>query len=215
MTLIRSPHFAGGPAVLLGGWVAPVTRFDTVRPRKNTMPRCKRIHRLTRLFRRAERYLRCGNRRRLFYLLHRSPELLSHFEGYGSLLHLAGWWRHYDVVQWMLEEGANPDVAACFNTLLSHAAAENDVHLARMLLDHGADIEKANDRFETPLGFACSYNAIDVVKLLCERGADVNRTEGWGHSYLYWVQCGQKTEIEAILVSYGARLIEEEPKLSR
>ena len=82
-----------------------------------------------------------------------------------------------------------------------------------MLLDHGADLEKANDQLETPLGFACAYDAIDVVKLLCERGADVNGTEGWGHSYLYGVQCAHQAEIETILVSYGARLIHEEPKL--
>ena len=127
----------------------------------------------------------------------------------------ACWRNEYDITEWMLKHGANPDFAGDDgeNTPLIHAAVKNDLQLARLLLDFGADIEKANDTFETPLGFACAYDAIDVVRLLCERGANVNGTEGWGHSYLYGVQCAKQTEIENILVSYGAKVIHEEPKL--
>lgn len=159
--------------------------------------------------------MKCRNRRRLLDLLTRSPELLDHIEGDESLICLAGWWKHYDVVEWMLDHGAEPDLAEDgSNTLLIHAAAENDVRLARLLLDHGANIEKANRECETPLGFACAYDAIDVVKLLCERGADVNGTEGWGHSYLSGVECAKQTDIETILLSYGARIVHEEPKVT-
>ena len=124
----------------------------------------------------------------------------------------------HDIAEWMLRNGAKPDLD---NTPLIHAAAENDVKMAKLLLDYGADIEKANGRFETPLGFACSYDAVDTVRLLCERGAFVNGTEGWGNSYLYWVRCKtqsptpspQQVEIEQILLSFGAEVIEEEAKL--
>jgi len=83
----------------------------------------------------------------------------------------------------------------------------------RLLLDHGADIEKANGHYETPLGFACAYDSVDAVRLLCERGANVNGTEGRGHSYLFGVQCAKQAEIESILLAHGARVIHEEPKL--
>ena len=169
------------------------------------MPRRGHPGRQIQLFRRACRYLKCRNRRRLFYLLTRSPALLHFIDSSQSLMLLAGWWRRYDVVEWMLANGADPDfVEDGENTLLIHAAAENDVRLAQLLIDRGADIEKANREGETPLGFACAYYAVDTVRLLCERGAVVNRTEGSGHSYLYGVQCARQHEIEAILTFYGA-----------
>ena len=178
------------------------------------MARRRRPSRLSRLYAKANRYLKCRNRRRLFDLLLRTPELLGHIEQDTSMLALAGWWEHYDVVDWLLKQGAEPDlVEEGGNTLLIHAAVENDVRLARMLLDHGANVEKANRHFETPLGFACAYDAVDVVRLLCEHGADVNGTEGSGYSYLCAVQGGKQPEIESILLSYGARVIHEEPKL--
>ena len=156
----------------------------------------------------------CGNHRRLFALLTSSPELLDHIEGDESLLSLAEYWRHYDVIEWMLEHGADPDlVEEGGNTLLIGAAIDNDVQRAQILLDHGASLEKANSDYETPLGYACAYDAVDVVKLLCERGADVNGTEGRGYSYLHGVRCAKQLEIESILISHGARVIEEEPKL--
>ena len=159
--------------------------------------------------------MKCRNRRRLFDLLTRSPELLDHVERGVSLISLAGWSQDYEIVEWMLQHDANPDLAEeGGNTLLIHAAVENDVRLARLLLDSGAEIEKANGHYETPLGFACAYDAVDVARLLCERGADVNGTEGWGHSYLFGVQCEKQPAIESILLSHGARVIHQEPKLA-
>ena len=175
-----------------------------------------RLKRETRLIRRAYRYIRCRNRRRLFDLLTRNPELLHLFEEEATLLYRACRWQEYDheIAEWMLLHGADPDlVEAGEDTLLIDAAAHNDVWFARLLLDSGADIEKPNSQHETPLGYACAWNAVDVVRLLCERGADVNGTEGWGHSYLYGVQCAKQAEIESILISHGAKVIHEEPKL--
>lgn len=118
------------------------------------------------------------------------------------------------MVEKMLQMGADPDlVEDGGNTALIHTACVNDVRMAELLLDYGADIEKCNSNFETPLGFACAYDAVAVVRLLCERGADVNGTEGWGHSYLYGVQCAMQVEIEQILISYGAQVIHAKPKL--
>ncbi|MDB5389422.1 MAG: hypothetical protein JWM11_5068 [Planctomycetaceae bacterium] len=181
------------------------------------------VHRQTRLFRKAERYIRCRNRRRLFDLISRHPELLRLVVNESSLLALVVWWNQYEMAEGILRRGANPDLAEeGGNTLLIHTAAENDVRMARLLLDYGADLERPNRNFETPLGYACAYNSVDVVRLLCERGANVNGTEGWGKSYLYGVQCETQhpeakpkpLEIERILISYGAKVILETPKLT-
>ena len=126
------------------------------------------------------------------------------------------------MVEHLLRLGADPDlVEEGSNTPLISAACHNDVCFARLLLDFGADIEKPNDTLETPLGFACAWDAVDAVRLLCERGADVNGMEGWGHSYLWAVQCqverdgpnSKSAEIERILLSFGAIVIHEEPRL--
>jgi hypothetical protein len=180
------------------------------------------LSRLGRSFYKAIRYVRCGNQRRFLDLLTRRPELLQHLEESFTLLTWLVWRRQYGLVQHILRMKADPDlVEAGSNTPLIHAAVENDVRMAGLLLDFGADIEKANDRLETPLGFACSYDAVEAVKLLCERGADVNGTEGWGWSYLYSVQSKtqgdapdpRQIEIERLLIAHGAQLIETVPKL--
>lgn len=176
----------------------------------------------TRLFQRAERYIRCGNRRRFVDLLKRNPQLLTQIEESYSLLRWLVWRSDYEMVTAMLQLGADPDLGEPGdNTALIHAASDNDFRMVNLLLDFGADIEKANDRFETPLGFACSYDAVDAVRVLCERGADVNGTEDWGHSYLAWVRASigdenpnrKRVQIEEILSSYGAQEIHTEPKL--
>ena len=169
------------------------------------------LSRSVRLHCKAKRYIRCNNRRRFRDLLTRHPELLGRIEDQLLLLQLVVWWQKYDLAEDMLRLGADPNLA----DVLISAAAENDLRMARLLLDFGADIEQANSNFETPLGYACSYDAVEVVQLLCERGADVNWTEGWGRSYLYGVQCAKQAKIEQILLAHGARVIEEEPRLKR
>ncbi len=166
--------------------------------------------------------MRCNNRKQLYYHLTRYPEMLNWLDDGISLLLYTTWWQHYEMARWMLQHGADPDLPDCDSPLI-HAAADNDVRFATLLLDFGAAIDRPNCRFETPLGYACSYDAVDVVRLLCERGAFVNGTEGWGRSYLRcvtWALGGtpvnrKKVEIEQILLSHGAIIIEEDPQLKK
>ena len=58
-------------------------------------------------------------------------------------------------------------------TLLHHMAAEDELGKARLLLDHGADIDAIDEEYcSTPLGVAARFGRQDAVKLLLERGAD-------------------------------------------
>lgn len=83
------------------------------------------------------------------------------------------------------------------------------------------DDEKSAQIGSSPVA-AFSKGEVDTVRLLCERGADVNGTEGWGNSYLWSVQCAierdgpesKQAEIGRILLSFGAKVIQEEPKLT-
>ena len=63
---------------------------------------------------------------------------------------------------------------------LQDTAILGDVNSARMLLDHGADVNAADALGRTPLMYAVGSDVlpIDLVKLLIERGADVNAIDG-------------------------------------
>ena len=58
-------------------------------------------------------------------------------------------------------------------TLLHHMAAEGELGKARLLLDHGADIDAIDEEYRsTPLGVAARRGQDAAVTLLLERGAD-------------------------------------------
>lgn len=169
--------------------------------------RSQRRSRLVCLHRRAVRYRKCRNRHRLFDLVARHPEIGNSLDLGCSFLERAIWWHDHELAEWLLEHGADPNLAeAGTNTPLIQAAFENDVRMAGMLLDAGALIDEPNSDDETPLGYACAYDLTTMVQFLCERGADVNRLEGhqqW--HYLYSVRCAGQKEIERILLAFGAQ----------
>jgi len=61
-----------------------------------------------------------------------------------------------------------------------HVAARlDDVHLARVLLDYGANLETVNSHtFSTPLKYAVFYGKTDMVRFLVSRGADLENRGG-------------------------------------
>jgi uncharacterized protein len=58
-------------------------------------------------------------------------------------------------------------------TLLHHMAAEGDLAKARLLVEHGADIDAIDEEYRsTPLGVAARRGQLALVDYLLERGAD-------------------------------------------
>lgn len=49
--------------------------------------------------------------------------------------------------------------------------------LSRLLLQHGADPNRLNDRGQSPLAGAVFKNEVEIVELLLEAGADVDAGE--------------------------------------
>lgn len=78
-----------------------------------------------------------------------------------------------------LGAGGNPDATDDGSTLLIQACNNGSLECMKLLLDSGADANRASESGETPLLRAAGslYRAgLDSVKLLVERGADVNKT---------------------------------------
>ncbi|MBI2570777.1 MAG: ankyrin repeat domain-containing protein [Candidatus Schekmanbacteria bacterium] len=100
-----------------------------------------------------------------------SPELLFS-SGQGGLVEL---------VEELL--AADKRLAQCRNderqTPLHFAADQGQIHVTRLLLAHGADVEASSSRKERPLHLAASRGYEPMVRLLLDHGATVNpRSEG-------------------------------------
>lgn len=59
-------------------------------------------------------------------------------------------------------------------TLLFTAAANGHVRVARLLVDHGAEVNASDNEGSTPLHFAATEGHTGVVEFLLEKGAEVN-----------------------------------------
>ena len=53
-------------------------------------------------------------------------------------------------------------------------AITGHVDAARLLLDKGADVNRATKDGQTPLYIACDYRHVDAARLLLDQGADIN-----------------------------------------
>ena len=59
-------------------------------------------------------------------------------------------------------------------TLLHIAANDSNVKIARLLLDHGANVNAQTPQQRTPLHFASQRGSLECTRLLIGHGADTN-----------------------------------------
>lgn len=122
----------------------------------------------------------------------------------------------------LLEYGIDPNLRnprdERFNfTILHHLAgkscnsrtyghtAEEVVEFARMLLNHGADINAMEDKLKsTPLGWAARFGQKKLAEFLLECGADPNLAGAPWATPLAWAEKNGYTEIAEILREHGA-----------
>ena len=60
-------------------------------------------------------------------------------------------------------------------TPLLIACSKGHVDAARLLLDKGAEVDRAAEDGQTPLFIACQKGHVDVARLLLDKGAEVDR----------------------------------------
>ncbi len=122
----------------------------------------------------------------------------------------------------LLEYGIDPNLRnprdQRFNfTILHHLAgkscnsrtyghtAEEVVEFARMLLNHGADINAVEDKLKsTPLGWAARFGQKKLAEFLLDRGADPNLAGAPWATPLAWAEKNGYTEIAETLRERGA-----------
>lgn len=156
---------------------------------------------------------RRGNADGVAALIRGHPELHSYVGQAGGLIDVL--YREAPaLLETALEAGRGPDAgqAGRCEALLQVAACEGHLDLLRLLICHGADLERRNKYGEVALGYACSWGQLEAVKILVEAGADVNAIEvdpetGYRNTPLDCTR--QYPEIAAYLRGCGGRHLDE------
>src|SRR5210317_757594 len=60
-------------------------------------------------------------------------------------------------------------------TMLFRASEEGNLEVVRLLVEGGADLDKADYDGRTPLYVACEKGHLEVVQLLLDAGADIDK----------------------------------------
>ena len=116
------------------------------------------------------------------------------------------YFKHDNVARFLLEHGMNANHRSWQEvTLLHDMAHEGSVDKARLLLDHGAEVNAIDGEYRsTPLGFAARWNQREVALLLIERGADANRAGADWSRPLAWAQRKGHADMVELLRTHGA-----------
>jgi hypothetical protein len=77
-----------------------------------------------------------------------------------------------DIVQRLLEHGADPNICKCSGlTPLHRASSRGKLEVARLLLSHGANVDDKDRKGKTPFQVASSKGHHEIAKLLLDHGA--------------------------------------------
>ncbi len=87
-----------------------------------------------------------------------------------------------EVIQALIDAGADIHARRDEKTALGRAVMNNTVEVVGTLLKAGADVNEQYDYGQTPLYIAASSNCLDVLAFLIERGADANTSYAFTES---------------------------------
>lgn len=103
-------------------------------------------------------------------------------------------------VRRLLEQGSNPNVVYNTNTALTYAARDGFIDIARLLIDHGADVNWIDGEGVTPLILASFKDHIELVRLLLEHDADTTVRDQWNRTALDYARRRGETDPIVLLL---------------
>ncbi|KAF7349543.1 Ankyrin repeat-containing domain protein [Mycena sanguinolenta] len=120
-------------------------------------------------------------------------------------LGVASYWENMDIVQLLLERGADVNLGGRqFGSPLGAASYQGKSDVVQLLLDKGADVNLGGGEYGSPLGAASHRGESDIVQLLLDKGADVNLGGGEYGSPLGAASYWGKSDIVQLLLDKGA-----------
>jgi ankyrin repeat protein len=90
------------------------------------------------------------------------------------------------------------------NTPLTLAAENDHMAVVRVLLENGANAERANSYQSTALHKAASFGHLDMCRLLLDWGAKVDPVDQWKDTPLHWAAWLGNLPMVKLLVERGA-----------
>jgi hypothetical protein len=116
------------------------------------------------------------------------------------------YFKHDDIAAFLMERGMSAHHRTWHGVTLLHDMAQNgDLAKARLLLDHGAELDLIEDEYRsTPLGLAARWGRRPLVEMLLSRGANPNTSGAPWSTPLAWARAKGHAEIERMLVAAGA-----------
>jgi ankyrin repeat protein len=119
-----------------------------------------------------------GETEKVKQLLSEKPELLNSPSADGfTLLGLATFFGHLDIVQELLKKDADPNLPSNNQfkvTPLHPACATSNLEIAILLIQNGADVNAKQMQHVTPLHSAAQKGQPNLISLLVDNGADIN-----------------------------------------
>jgi len=91
-------------------------------------------------------------------------------------------------------------------SLLQYGAEHNQVEIARLLLEKGANVNLKNKRGETALHLAVLKSNFELARIVIENGADVNLRNYEGYSALHAAAATFNEEMVKMLIDSGANV---------
>jgi len=150
-----------------------------------------------------------GELSRVQALVEQQPNLINAYAPDGfQPLGLAAFFGQAGIVEYLLQKGAavnSPSRNAMRVMPLHSAIANKRTEIARLLLDHGADVDATQADDFTPLHEAAQNGLLDVTQWLLERGANVNpRLSSNGKTPLALAIEHQHAAVAELLKQHGA-----------
>ena len=113
------------------------------------------------------------------------------------------YFKHTEMVEFLLSKGMNPNHMNWHRTtILHHLGSDGDLVKAKMLVDHGADVNAIDEEYRsTPLGMAARWGQRAMVEFFLERGADPNAADAAWATPIAWARKKGHRDIEIMLQS--------------
>ncbi|TQN67290.1 Ankyrin-3, partial [Colletotrichum shisoi] len=111
-----------------------------------------------------------------------------------------------DLVRELVNESPTRRTGYRENSPLHDAAEAKRAKIARLLLKHGADVDRRNQAQETPLHAAVKVESRVMMGLLLDHGASLHVREKRGHTPLELAISDAGTETVRLLLDRGARV---------
>lgn len=141
-------------------------------------------------------------------------------DGNITALGIAASQTHYEVVQYLLEQGAEVDVQDQeYGTPLYIAAESGCLRVVRQLLEHRANLNLTGGLHRRPINAAAYYGHLEIVQLLLQKDIEVDPDEEYhyssalgaaarkGHDQIVRLLLGKGWKADRKIKTYGSALV--------